>query len=322
MVADPLGPLLADTRAFDAAVAATPGIDRFCSQSAWVLAAHRALMPPRIPWIRRTEAGWLALAVGFEPVWGRYLQPLEALWGFASGLAGEDPVALAESAADTFMRAQSEWDLLLLSGLPPGSPLVEGLRHRLLAAGLRVGLGPPTLRRAASLEGGVDGFLSRRSSSFRRNLRSARRRAKAGGVVFEHVGENAEAILDRALALERLSWKGREGVGMEGGSMAGFYREMLPRLDREGALRAVFARREGMDIAFVFGAVAGDTYRGLQMSYDAAERGLSLGTLVQMALIERLVEEGVAVYDMGQDIDYKRRWTDGGLETVTLIAAP
>ncbi len=154
------------------------------------------------------------------------------------------------------------------------------------------------------------------------NLRSARRRAAGAGITFERhlrLADPAE-ILERSLAVERRSWKGREQVGIGGGQMEAFYRDMLPRLARTGALRAVFARAGERDVGFVFGGVLGDTYRGLQMGYDAALKALSLGSLVQLELIEALCDEGAAVYDLGQDIAYKHRWSEPGLATVTLVA--
>ena len=45
----------------------TPSIDRFCSSSAWVLPAARALMPVRSSWILRGEAGWLVAMIGRHP---------------------------------------------------------------------------------------------------------------------------------------------------------------------------------------------------------------------------------------------------------------
>ena len=55
-----------------------------------------------------------------------------------------------------------------------------------------------------------------------------------------------------------------------------FYRELTRRATRTGRLRLVLARRDGRDLAYCFGIVAGATYRGLQMSYDAAHEKLGL----------------------------------------------
>ena len=51
--------------------------------------------------------------------------------------------------------------------------------------------------------------------------------------------------------------------------MFDFYQRALPRLAARGALRLSFARDGERDVGYVLGGVLGDTYRGLQLSYDA-----------------------------------------------------
>ena len=79
---------------FDREVAQTPAIDRFCSSSAWVLAAGAALMPPRSPFTFRGESGFFAAMRGVHPAGFPYIEPIELAWGLASPLVGRDPVAL------------------------------------------------------------------------------------------------------------------------------------------------------------------------------------------------------------------------------------
>ncbi len=101
---------------------------------------------------------------------------------------------------------------------------------------------------------------------------------------------------------------------------------MLPRLARRGAVRAQVGKRDGEDVAIVVGGVidtpGGVAYRGLQFSFDDRLRPLGLGNVAQLAQIEALSREGVALYDLGSDVDYKRRWGEGCLTTVTLVAVP
>ena len=52
-----LAELVDRSAAFDRAVAATPGIDRFCSSAPWVVAAHHALMGEREPWVATVDDG-------------------------------------------------------------------------------------------------------------------------------------------------------------------------------------------------------------------------------------------------------------------------
>ena len=97
---------------------------------------------------------------------------------------------------------------------------------------------------------------------------------------------------------------------------------MVPRLAQGDGLRMLFAIHGGEDVAYVFGGVFRGVYRGLQMSFDVECREMSLGNLVQYAMVQRLCEEGVEIYDLGSDLDYKRRWAEELHETVALIVRP
>lgn len=310
---------------FDAAVLATADIDRFCSSSAWVVPAHAAFHAAQRPFVWRSDAGWIALSRGEAYGLGRYLAPLEAMWGLACPVVGPDPKRLARDAMQAFGESRAEWDVLWLGGLLKEGPLFRELAGRLstmLGASLK--LGPATTRWTATLRGGFDGWLSRRSAKFRANLRRALAKARASGLAFEWYDaltpEAASALYERILTIEATSWKGLEGSGFVGGDMRTFYRAMVPRLARAGALRAVVATKDGVDAAFVFGGVFGGTYRGLQVSFDDRYRELSLGNVMQAEMIARLAAAGVATYDLGSDMEYKARWAEPGIETVTLVA--
>lgn len=303
------------------AVAATQGIDGFCSSLDWVLPAHEAFIPDHPLHLRHSSNGFVTLARGFNPRIGRYLQPLEASWCLASPFVGSDVEALVEEFADECESRLVDWDLLYLSGIPPETSLFRaivrafGMRHR-------IGLGHRTNRYIASLDGGLDGYLSRRKSKFRANLRRSGRLAAQAGISYEYVSDGGEkdcaALYERILAVEERSWKGQSGTGILDGGMNTFYRIMLPRLARRGALRVLFVKQDGRDVAFVFGGVFDDTYRGLQLSYDQELEKLSLGNLAQLEIIRALAADGVAHYDLGSELDYKSRWAESRLETVTL----
>jgi hypothetical protein len=313
-----------DTEAdrFDAAVMKTPYIDLFCSSADWILPAHAALMPPREPWVFSGHGGYLCLARGTHPDGWSYLQPLEAAWGLACPFLGSDPARLVTEAVRELRGRQLEWDLLLLSGVKPRTPLFDALARQLAPHfGLR--LGKTSRRHIASLAGGLDGFLSRRPRNLRKGLRRALRRAERDGIVFEksHLDEpsRADEHYERIMRIERRSWKGREGVGVDTGDMCEFYRLMNRRLIARGTERVVFARHRDRDVAYVLGAVFGETYRGLQFSYDADYGAYSLGNLCQYWQIAELCEQGYRLYDLGAEIDYKLRWGEELMETVLLI---
>jgi hypothetical protein len=271
----------------------------------------------------RSEHGYVALAQSFHERLGRFRQPLEASWCLASPFAGESPARLAQDFVRASMSEVRDWDLLFLAGIAR-----DGALYRALVEGFGgahfVGVGPPAARYIASLEGGLDGFMGRRSAKFRANLRRVERRAQEEGITIEYQDswedvEGWRTLYQRVLAVEARSWKGRSGTGIMDGPMQTFYRHMLPRLCAQGMLRGMFLQREGEDVAFVFGGVFAGVYRGLQVSFDDALRGLSLGNVAQLCMIQRLCDEGVSAYDLGSELEYKKGWAEQLFETLSVV---
>ena len=311
---------------FDTLVAATPDIDHFCSASDWIVPAARALMPPRTPFLFRRDDCQIALMRGYHPDGWPYLEPLEAMWGLACPVVGPRGTETARYLAETLAARASDWRVVVLTGLPQHSRMFGDIVRQLKRYELMQG--PSTTRCVASLQGGLDGFLSRRSRNFRKALRRALRDARDAGLEFSacHSGDidQAKNLYERVVAVEFRSWKGRAGMGIESGGMYHFYREMVPRLARRGALKLIFARDlrrgGGADVGYVLGGIFGDTYRGLQFSFDSEYRHLALGNLCQYQQIVELCDEGIQCYDLGTDMEYKRRWAETFLKTVGLIA--
>ncbi|HUQ08601.1 MAG TPA: GNAT family N-acetyltransferase [Kofleriaceae bacterium] len=315
-----LDELRASAGAFDDVVAATSDIDYFCSSSAWVLPAHDALMGERLPWIVRGDTGWGAFAIARRGD-GRFLEPLELSWGLACPLVGRDPDALAEAFVAA-AAANRTWDGMLLAGLAPGGAMERAL-VRAMPSTWRKGHGAESARDVARLDGGLDGFLSRRSRNFRKALRASERDCEREGITFEELVVRdvpaADAAMARIVAIENRSWKGMAGVGVDQGAMHDFYAAMVRLMAPRGQMRLVMARRGEEDVGFVLGGVFAGVYRGLQFSHDVTLRHLSLGNVLQRQQIERLAAEGVLGYDLGSTMEYKQRWSDGPFVTRLLV---
>lgn len=307
---------------WDALVAETPHVDRFCTSSAWIVPARAAFCPSARPLIARDEA--CAVALMTLPIGRGRLGalPLEAGWGLAGPFAGRDPRAAVALLDRVWAAAPEPVDALFLSGLPQEGVWLRALMRQ-FARDKSVGVGTRCVRRVASLDGGFEGFMARRSAKFRANLRRAARRAAQGGFGYERVrrGELA-TVYARVLDVERRSWKGRQGDGIDTGLPRAFYRLIVERLLARDALRVVFVQREGQDVAYVLGGLFGETYRGLQVSFDAASAVFEPGNLAQRAMIEWLCEDGIERYDLGTDMPYKRRWAEDAQVTVTVAIAP
>lgn len=306
---------------FDRAVAATPAIDRFCSSSAWTLAASRALMPRRSPFSFAGASGYFAAMRGVHPAGFPYIEPLELAWGLAASLISADPEALVAEVV-AMLAGRRDWQLAIFAGLTGDGPQRRAL-DRMLPPRWERRRGTPTVRHVASLDGGIDGFLSRRSRELRKSLRKAGRAATEAGVVFEHVrgnsADDAVAIYERIQRIEAGTWKAREGVGISVGPMRLFYELMLPRLCEQHQQRTLFARLGDRDIGYILGAVFEGEYRGLQFSYDDDHAQLGIGSLLQYHQIVELCDHGVARYDLGTEMDYKRRWAEDVMTTEMLV---
>lgn len=309
--------------AFDETVAATAGIDHFCSSSDWILPAHVALMPPRTPWLYRGSEGYVAMMRGVHPQGWHYVEPLESVWGLACPLAGPACRPLITAFVELCRRREVDWNMAVVSGLPVASELLAELILR-LSARYRLLQGPITTRHVVELSGGMDGFLSRRSRNFRKALKRALRTAEEAGIGFERCDAaspaDAAALYERIVQVEARSWKGREGVGIDAGGMHSFYRDMVGRLAARGRLRVMFARHRERDVAYILGAVFQGGYRGLQFSFEADYERFSLGNLCQYRQMIELCAEGCESYDLGTDMQYKRRWADTTRDSMAIIA--
>lgn len=296
---------------YDEAVLSGITLDRFCSSTFWILPAARHLSPQAVPRILRANGSYAVLARSSS-----WLHPLEATWGLCCPLVGPDP----EAAIELFLAAlerERDWSAALVTGLGESSSVWKRL-GRSLARRYATDRGPTTRRYVACLSDGLEGFLAQRPAGLRRNLEKASRRAERAGLTFE-ARDGGQASFERILAIERRSWKGLHGVGIDREPMRSFYRDMNRRLLRRGSRRLMFARLEGEDVAYIFGGLFSDTYRGLQFSFDARFSSLSPGNLCQLAEVKRLVESGVRRYDLGSEVRYKQKWGEEVVETASLI---
>jgi CelD/BcsL family acetyltransferase involved in cellulose biosynthesis len=304
---------------WDAAVAADARVDGFCSRSAWQISFHEAFAPDRRLELIDQGDAWVLLAEADGPDGERVFEGIENMWGLGSSLVGRG--AAGHWAGILRRRPRST----LLVGLPLDgeslSPLLDGVGGRFSVRAFS-----PLERFVASLDGGFDGWLSRRSASFRRNLRASARRTRSEGVEFRWLSEpSAEEWPDlyrRILELESASWKGRTGTGVDQGPMEAFYRRLLPRLLRQRQLRVLLAQRDGEIVGYLYGAQVGGSFRGLQFSFHDSMRRAGLGNMLQREALIRLCEAGVAEYDLGTPNEYKEAWAERGLRTFSLWLTP
>lgn len=306
-------------RPWDDAVDRTPDADEFCASSIWSFAAAASFVDHEPPVLVSDGASFAGLRRATGEDGTRLLLGLDPVWGFATPMVGH-PVQAARLLAARLRL--DDHDIAVVTGQRHDGIGLQCL-VRVLGEHRRLLQGPTEQRLRADLSEGLEPWLARRSSRFRQQLRQIRRRADDAGITVVDCSALApDDAIDRVLDVEVRSWKGEQGTGLASEELAGFYRRMAWRLGAADQLRLLFARQDGRDVGFVLGGVRGRTYRGLQLSYDRSVRELGVGHLLQIHQLEALAGTGIDVYDLGMDMDYKRRWADRVDETFAVLIAP
>lgn len=297
---------------YAAAVAATPGVCEFCSGPLWQLAARAHLQSANATeedtFIVERDGVWLLFAAQ-EPTGIHF--SLEASWMFGCPLAG-DPgaaVALLCDAARAEGQTQGRHLAFFIGGLAVDGPIHRALQPmRSVSRHWREYPGMDVMQ--IDLGEGFDAWMERRSKKFRRSLRGLE--APVADLEILDLSKDApDEIFGRILAIQQASYKWQEGTDIfQMPGYAAFYRELLEGLHSTGDLRVLMARRDGIDLAHIFGGVAGKTYRGLQMSYLEEARDLALGNRLQLENLRRCADDGITAYDLGMHAPYKERWAD------------
>ena len=279
--------------------------------SAWQISALEASRRWANPVIfRQSPQGQIAFSLSRTGK-ALKLQAWEAHWKFASPLLGEAAVdLLVETVSDLRQRLPDVPISIEVSGLPAGKP-PKALTRRFEPFSWRQHFS----HAAASLDGGMDGWLSRRSAGFRRSLWRARSHAEAAGLTFERCAPTTQGgageAYARMLSVERLSWKGQCRSGLI--AVQGFYGALVRRYAPHKQARIIFARQGERDVGFCFGGLVGRSYRGQQTSYAEDVATLSVGNLMHVETARWLCDEGARFQHFGPlqpGLDYKARFCE------------
>ena len=313
---------------WDKAAHSTLQGDPFCCGTEWQLSYHEAFNPDRKLYIRESSDSLIALAQAPESIRPNLFTPVEAHWLFGCPLMGTGAVELLDEAIEDINRhihSTNPKPSFMISGIRPGGVLYRQLKQRFkhrfefhkLISDTQCG---------ASLKGGLDGYLSRRSSNHRRNLKKQSQRALRKGVYFERYSplneSEVDTIYERMIRVEEASWKGVGECGMAEQPARQYYHLMLKRLAVSGSARIIMARHEDRDIGFIFGGIAANIYRGQQFSFSEDWSKSSIGNLLQLEQISGLCEEGIRRYDMGPVMGYKHHWTEKRFNIETWFLKP
>ncbi|MEE2644953.1 MAG: hypothetical protein VYD19_08475, partial [Myxococcota bacterium] len=198
---------------FDQLAAETEGVDRCCTYAPWLFSAWEAFSPEAPPFIYEGEEGVAALmrVQIDEQRW--LLVPLEYAWRLGAPLVGPAPQALLEAVYRALESYRADGFLgCLVSGYAEQSPWANALASYAPSGLQSAGFLEPRGRHIASLSGGFEGFMSRRSAKFRSELRRGDRRMRTQGIEAElHQRPLSEEQLSdlfaRFIQVEKQSWK-------------------------------------------------------------------------------------------------------------------
>lgn len=212
-------------------------------------------------------------------------------------------------------------DAMVLSPLPPTSPLLAPLRAELTRRHLparesKVGCC------VATLPGDFDAFVKGLKSRMRSKVRSAMRQADELGTTF-HWCDDA-ATLDEHLArfyeLHAMRWDGA-GSFVDAGRKR-LFDALARRFLADGTLRFSRLDLAGTPIAYQFGAVAAGAYYQMQEGYHTDHAAIRIGIALRGLSIERLIAEGVSTYDFMAGVSrHKTDWGADVVDCVTLAFA-
>lgn len=296
----------------------TDQVDPVCCGPAWNLTCHSVFNPySRIFYLQSME-NLLLLCEIPAAGHGMYLMPLDSGWMFGQPLLGFYSYELLEEALEIFSRAyERPLPPVFLSGVRADGPEALNL-FSTFSTDFNFYRHKSIVQCSASLSGGIDGWLARRSANHRAKLRKASRRAMEAGIVFtrhrpEHIDDGL-ALYKKMIEIEKRSWKGIGHCGMAESPSLEFYAALMEQYVRSRMAFVIFAMRGEEYLGFVFGGGVGGIYRGQQFSYIEEARQLSIGNLLQFEQIKWLCELGFQRYDMGPlsgpRMEYKRHWTE------------
>ncbi len=306
-----------DWRRIEALVDVTPDIDTYCSGPDWVFPTHLGFAADQRAIVLGDMERWAALLSSYPDEAGDIvLSGLEPRWGFSCPILTGDP---AKHVPELVVELDGipDWVRLVVTGLTAESELFEALGRNLSRLGT-VYMADGMECCVADLSGGVNQWLGRRSSRFRRQWKRWVAAASDPSLTIEDV-RNGVGLMDRLLVIERRGWKGQDDDGITAESMERIYRDMIDRLSQRGRLLASIAVLDGEDAGFILGGTRAGVYRGLQLSYAEGAAYLSLGHVLQCHQIRSLEASDVHTYNLGMDMEYKRRWADTVRPTAVLI---
>ena len=189
---------------------ARPELDRFCSSPLWGVPLNEAFSgsSPIYVYTDKEEPGALAVFTERRVRGGVLVMPVDGMWLLGTPIFSRDPQAFLSRLVKYWATHPVEGvRQVMVSGLYPENPL-NGSE---LWSRLHAWNAEPSGRMVASLEGGVGGFMSRRSKNFRSRLRRTVKAAANNGFEVEYMPQTltqdaSRQLMYRVFSIEQSSW--------------------------------------------------------------------------------------------------------------------
>ena len=141
--------------------------------------------------------------------------------------------------------------------------------------------------------------------------RKARRLDEKGEVRFQSLEtpEEVSPWITKAMQLEKVSWKGEEGVGIfKRATHRAFYHLLMENLAARGRLRLSILTVNDELVAYEIGILGTDNYCMHGTAFDPAMASFSPGRLLMLHVLEKCIGENRRIYDFLQnDQEFKRQ---------------
>lgn len=210
----------------------------------------------------------------------------------------------------------SDWQVLSLDKIPPGSPTLHMFSRIARFLGFRCEVRPTHHAPVICLKGGWEEYVRSRTPRFRKTLRNvANRMARLGRIEVQRytgIGETAGA-LDELFSVADASWKAAGGIAITSRpERRSFFSDLCADAESAAALQIWILRANGAPLASEIQIKDRETVYALRSDFDERYGDYSPGTYLQAEILKRLAADGCAEYNMGVGRNaYKARWANG-----------
>src|SRR5262245_13510617 len=214
----------------------------------------------------------------------------------------------------SLFQERHNWDVLLLSQLPPDSPTVHWITGFASADGCANGLWRSGSSPYLSITGTEAAYFAGLSAKFRQNLRNRMTRLdRVGKPELEIISDTAlHQAVDDAIRLEESGWKRNEGTAISTDpKVRQFYFRLAERMADRGWLRLMFLNAGGRRIATSYSLEHNGRLFLCKPGYDPEYNTCSPFKLLMHFIVRYAYAEDLSEVDLLGDAEpWKAEWTE------------